>query len=245
MIAKTLISGFAWARRGAAPLAAAACLLWAGCTAHAAAIATWTFETSLPSATGTAAGPYSAEIGTGSATGMHASSATFNNVSGNGSSHSFSSNTWAIGDYYQFQVSTTGLQDIVVSWDQTSSNTGPRDFDLQYSTNGSSFTSFFSYQVLANGLTPNPAWNGTTSSAAYSYSQDLSAIAAIENAANVYLRLTATSLNPANPTSTFGAGGTDRVDNFSVSASPVPEPSMFVLAALGFVGLAVRGWRKR
>ena len=90
--------------------------------ASASVIADWTFETSQPAT----AGPFSPETGAGSATGSHAGAAVYSTPAGNGSSHSFSSNTWAVGDYYQYQVSTTGLDDISIQFDQTSSNTGPR-----------------------------------------------------------------------------------------------------------------------
>ena len=59
---------------------------------------------------------------------------------GNGSAHSFSSNVWAVGDYYQFQVSTLGQSQIGLVFDQTSSSTGPGNFKVQYSTNGTTFT---------------------------------------------------------------------------------------------------------
>ena len=62
---------------------------------------------------------------------------------------SFSSTAWSVGDYYQFQVSTLGDPNVALAWDQTSSTTGPRDFLLQYSTNGTTFTPFGSqYSVL-------------------------------------------------------------------------------------------------
>ena len=98
--------------------------------AYAAPLATWTFETTPPSGTGQANGPYLADsgllAGTSNANGFHASEATtWSNPSGNGSLESWSSNNWAIGDYYQFATSTTGFEDIIVTFDQTRSSTGP------------------------------------------------------------------------------------------------------------------------
>src|SRR5271165_4431061 len=85
-------------------------------------IADWTFETSQPAT----AGPFNPEVGAGSATGSHAGAAVYSTPAGNGSSHSFSANTWAVGDYYQYQVSTVGDSGtIYLSFDQTSSSTGP------------------------------------------------------------------------------------------------------------------------
>jgi hypothetical protein len=110
-------------------------------------ISQWTFETSLPAT----AGPYVAELGVspGSALGFHAGTATYSSPLGNGSSHSFSANTWAVNDYWQFSVSTLNYQNIVVSWDQVSSPTGPGTFELFWSTDDSSFTPLGSdYSVL-------------------------------------------------------------------------------------------------
>src|SRR5882724_206108 len=98
--------------------------------AQAQIAAQWTFESSFGSITGTSTtlGGLSPETGAGTASGVHASAATWSSPAGNGSAHSFSVNTWAVGDYFQFQTSTLGLNNILVSFDQTSSGTGPRDF---------------------------------------------------------------------------------------------------------------------
>lgn len=196
-------------------------------------LAKWTFETSIP----TTAGPLNPEIGAGSALGFHAGVATYSNPAGNGSAESFSANSWAVGDYFQFSLSTAGYAGIGLSFDQTSSNTGPRDYDLQYSTDGINFTAFVSYQVLANGASPNASWNGTTYQSAYTFNYDLSAITAIDNAANVYFRLANTSTVAANG-GVVAAAGANRVDNFTVSV--VPEPASATLLGLGFAALLIR-----
>jgi hypothetical protein len=198
-------------------------------------LANWTFETSAP----VTAGPFAPEVGSGTALGFHAGASTYSSPAGNGSPHSFSSNTWAIGDYYQFQVSTVGFSGIDVSWDQTSSNTGPKDFILKYSTDGMNYTSYGTYAVLANA-SPNPAWNASTSSTLYSYSLDLSSITSLNNASSDYFRLVDASTVSANG-GTVAAAGTDRVDNFAVTA--IPEPSTYALLA-GVAGLAMVLWRR-
>jgi hypothetical protein len=209
--------------------------------ANADTVAKWTFETSAP----LTAGPFSPEIGAGSAIGFHAGAATYSSPAGNGSAKSFSSNTWAVGDYYQFQVSTLGFNAVSLSWDQTSSNTGPKDFQLQYSTNGSTFTSFASYAVLANGGSPNASWNGTTPSSAYGFTFNLSSITSLNNQAAAYFRLRDNSTVSANG-GVVSSGGTDRIDNFTVSATPVPEPETYamLLAGLAVVGFIGRGRKK-
>lgn len=222
---------------------AAVCAVLIGTSAtaaRAATLAAWTFETSVPAT----AGPHAAEVGSGSATGFHSAATVYSNPVGNGSVESFSSTAWSVGDYYQFQISTTGFEDIQIGWDQASSNTGPRDFAVQFSTDGTNFTNFGSdYAVLANA-SPNPVWNSTTSSALYSFTRDLSSIGAIEDAAAVYFRLRNTTTVSAN-LGTVAATGTDRVDNFTVTGTAVvPEPSGIVLAGLGILG-AVFALRRR
>jgi hypothetical protein len=208
-------------------------------TAQADTLANWTFETTYASITGssTALSGIAADFGSGTASGSHASAATWSSPAGNGSSHSFSVNTWAVGDYFQFSVSTIGFQDIILSFDQASSNTGPRDYGLFYSVNGGSYTQLGgNYSVLANA-TPNPVWTSGTYQAVFSSSINLSSVTALDNAATVVFRLIDMSTTSANG-GTVAATGTDRVDNFTVSAAPVPEPSMLALGLVGgFAGL--------
>lgn len=196
-------------------------------------IAEWTFETSQP----TTAGPFAPETGSGSALGSHAGAATYSSPSGNGSAHSFSANTWAVNDYWQFETSTLGYQNVAVSYDQTSSSTGPGLYTLSYSTDGLTFTPFASsYAVLVNG-SPHAAWNMSTASSFYTFNYDLSSIIALNNANAIYFRIIDVSTTSAGG-GTVGATGADRVDNFKIVASPVPEPQGLI--ALGCGGLI--GW---
>ncbi len=199
-------------------------------------IAGWTFESSVP----TSAGPHAAEVGIGTATGFHASSSTvYSNPAGNGSTESFSSNNWSVGDYYQFQVSTLGFQDIMVSFDHTSSNTGPRDFSVQASTDGSTFGNLGNYAVLANA-SPNPVWSSSMPRSDI-YSFTFSGNTQIANQANVLFRLVAASTVSANG-GIVASAGTSRVDNFAVMATPVPEPETYamILAGLAVVAFGAR-----
>ncbi len=219
-------------------------LLLAAASTHAQVIAQWTFESTSSSITGTAVSlsGLAPETGTGSASGLHASASTaWSSPAGNGSSHSFSANNWAPGDYYQFQTSTLGFNNIQLSWDQTSSGTGPGKALLEWSTDGSTFTAVGSdYTILANAA-PNPTWSAGTAQPIYTMTEDLSSIAALNNQGTVYFRLVDDSTSSANG-GTVGTGGTDRVDNFTVS-SVVPEPSTIALACLGSLGLVL--WRRR
>lgn len=209
--------------------------------ANAAVLANWTFETSIP----LTSGPFAAEAGinaaSSNASGFHSSaSSAYSNPVGNGSAESFSSNFWSLGDYYQFTTSTLGYNSISIQWDQTSSNTGPRDFNLQYSTDGSTFTNLGGVLTVLANASPNPVWNSTTASALYTFGP-IAAPAALDNAATVYFRLAMASTVSANG-GTVATGGTDRVDNIIINGTLVPTPGS--LALLGLGGLVV-GRRRR
>lgn len=198
-------------------------------------ITLWTYETSVPALTDSASiSGIAPEVGSGQASGLHASALTdWSNPVGNGSLESFSANEWAIGDYYQFQTSTLGFQDILVSWDQTRSSTGPATWDFAYSLDGVNFTI-----ALDNYTAPVVAWSSTTPDVTLttSFSIDLSSVTALNNASDVYFRLVAESA----PSS---AAGTSRNDNFRVAV--VPEPSAYALGALALAAFFVLLRRKQ
>jgi hypothetical protein len=207
---------------------AAVAVSYAASSAMAGTIANWTFETSIP----LTAGPHAAEVGSGAATGVHAGAATYSSPAGNGSAHSFSSNTWAIGDYYQFTASSIGVSDLAIAWDETRSSTGPASFEVQYTTNGST------YQALPIALVPAyvvPAinWSAGTPDATgtTSFTRILQTIPGLNNDATIGFRLVATSA----PTS---AAGTNRVDNFRI-LSDVPEPCSLLLVLCGMAGFGL------
>ncbi len=208
--------------------------------AHAVTVVQWDFEgtTTPPDLTDSTTSPsVAASLGTGTALGVHAGAATdWSTPAGNGSANAFSSNTWAVGDYYQFSFSTLGFTDLLLSVDQIGSSTGPRDFSLGYSTDGVSFTPFASYS-----LTATPAWSSSTYQPVHTYSFDLSAITALDEQALVVIRLSNASTTSIGG-GTVAAGGTGRVDNFTVMATPVPEPGALalMLAGLGAVGFVAR-----
>ena len=213
-------------------------------SAKADILADWTFQSALSTnniigagltTNGTQSG-VQADIGTGTASASHATAGSVWSIpAGNGSTNSWSVNNWSVGDYFQFQVSTLTFQNINVSFDQTGSGTGPRDFGLFYSTDGTIFTQFgANYSVLANGAAPNASWNATTANSVYSFAFDLSAITALNNSSADYFRLVDMSTTSTSG-GTVGTAGTDRVDNFMVST--VPEPTTLALTGMGLMAL--------
>lgn len=215
------------------------CGLLAGASLSSAqTIAQWTFEGTAITATTAASFTYgSPETGSGTASGVHASASTaWSSPAGDGSAHSLSANGWAVGDYYQFQTTTLGYTGIQLDWDQTSSGTGPGKGLLQWSTDGSTFHNFGSdYSILVNG-SPNIAWSSGTYQPAFHYTVDLSTVSELNNASSVYFRLADDATTSANG-GTVASGGTDRIDNFTVSVAPVPEPGSVALLGLGLAGM--------
>ena len=186
-------------------------------------IAQWTFESPNTPAGATGAvypNAIAPAIGSGNAGGVHTSPSTvWSTPAGNGSPASFSSNNWSLGNYYQFSSGTAGFTGISVAWDQTGSATGPRDFKLAYSTDGTNYTDFFTYSL------PNPAvsWSSSSTSLTTKFSSDLSSVTALDNQPNVYFRLIDNSATAIRG-DTVQTGGTGRVDNFTVRGNGDPAP---------------------
>jgi len=194
--------------------------------AWAEVLAEWTFETSVP----ITAGPHAAEGGVygGAATGFHAdSAAVYSNPVGNGSPESFSSNTWGAGDYYQFETSTSGYQGITIQWDQTRSSTGPGSFDLEYSTDG------VSYSTLVDDYTIDAiTWSSVTYNALSTFGP-VAGPAGLDDQATVLFRLTAQAPGSS-------AAGSNRVDDIIISGTLIPEPASLALLSLGALAAARR-----
>ncbi|MCQ8119862.1 PEP-CTERM sorting domain-containing protein [Methylomonas rosea] len=217
--------------------------------AEAAVITQWNFN-SNPADAATGTGSTSPSIGSGAAS-LLGTTATF--ASGDASGGSSDPATgddsgWNTSGYAaqgagnktrgtQYLVSTVGFDNIQISYDLRHSNTSSKYEQVQYTTDGSSWTDF----SLFSGATGDTWFNGR--------SVDLSSIAGVANNANFGFRVLAafapatSAYAASSPTGTYGTAGTWRFDMVTVSGTAVaavPVPGavwLFGSALLGFLGV--------
>ena len=198
-----------------------------------------TGTTYLPPNTPSAAGtPSAGELaGNSSAilSSVHGSAnTTYTSPAGNGSQYSFSSNNWAPGDYDQISLSTIGMTDLSLSWDQARTSTGPDEFTLRMSTNGIEFSDLHAYTVLQSGGGGAP---GTWSSTNYNglYTKTFSLPAAADHQTSLILRFVNTEALAS------AASGSSRIDNILVTGiTSIPEPASTLFCGLGFLAALFR-----
>jgi hypothetical protein len=217
-------------------LAAASLAICAAPQVQAATIAQWDIEgvTTPPDATNAVAGlAVLASTGTGTLSGVHANNQSdWTTPSGPASANSYSANTWTPGDFYHFTTSSLGFENLTVSFDATGSNTGPRDFEIAYSTDGITYTPFATYALI------NASWSADVAfvnPAAAHFDFDFSSIPVLDNAPVASFRLMQVGTVSIGG-GTVATAGTSRIDNITVAGSPIiPEPRTFTLAGLGLI----------
>lgn len=238
-------------------LAALSTLCLAPAGTAATVFTSWTFEGDV----------LTPATGSGTVSLVGGTTSTF--AAGSGGGRAFNTSTYAAQGTGSgergaaFMVSTVGFEDISFSYEHRSSGTASRWAQLDYTLDGSTWTTGFWNN--GGGISPHDAF--------YTFTIDLSSIAGADENPNFGVRIvsifspTAFDQNLALPdyaanaaymrsnadatytlgaglgTSDYGAGGTWRFDNVSFSGTAViPEPSH---AALLIVGLAACATRRR
>jgi MYXO-CTERM domain-containing protein len=139
-----------------------------------------------------------------------------------------------------FTTSTTGWENIVVSWDQRFSNTSSRFFELQYTldvTAGSpTWVTFGGTRESTGG---GDFWLNNNQA-------DLSGEAGVANNANFGFRIVSVfgpggAYVASSPTGTYAGTGTWRFDYVTVRGTEIPAPGSVALIGLGgLIGLRRR-----
>lgn len=213
-------------------------------------ITQWNFN-SIPADNNDATGTTTPSIGSGTASLRSTTSLFANGNAGNGSTDPTTTDDsgWGITTFpatgsdmtagVQFLIDTTGYESITVSYDVRHSNTSSRYQAVQYTLNGSSWTTATFFTAAAGD-----SWINNRS-------VNLSAIAGANNNPNFGIRIlsafqsTATGAGAnayvaATTGSTYVGSGNWRFDMVTVSGSVIPEPSAALLGGLGVLGLLRR-----
>lgn len=183
-------------------------------------LANWTFESATSTGSGTTSPTYRPEEGlqttTASASSVHASSSTYSLPAGNGSSQSFNGNNWATNDYFQFALSSLGYRNLKLKFDQTGSGTGPLQFKLAYSVNGTTFIDYANYDIPRANASSAIGWSSTSPNFNSTLNFDLSSVAQLANKTNLVFRLVQSGTTSLT-NGTVQSAGTSRVDNVEIS----------------------------
>ena len=124
----------------------------------------------------------------------------------------FYASSWTTGAYWQCDVATTGYSNITISsFSAKGSNTGPRDFKIQYSTNGTTWTdlSGATYALTASCATPG------------SYTLP----AACNGIADVGIRFVVTDAISVNG-GTLASGGTSYMGGLTITGTAAPTAAV-------------------
>jgi len=223
--------------------------------AQAVTVVQWTFEGDV----------LTPDIGTGTAENFGGT--TFSFAAGNGGGRGWNTTSYPAQSTgsgtagVQFAVPTVGYEGITINFDHRASGTASRWAQIEYTTDVSATIPVWTVAGNnAGGISPHDNF--------YSFSFDLSAVTAIDDNPNfafrivsifspqafnqnatisheadeAYMRANAQATYPPDAgvgTGNYGAAGTWRFDNVTVSAV-VPEPSTALLGGLGLLALLRR-----
>jgi hypothetical protein len=139
----------------------------------------------------------------------------------------------------QFNASTSGYQNITLTWDQRFSNTSANTVRLQYTTNGSTWTNFImtgaNTTLCAGSINSNGCFENNTGDVYRRIAVDFTSITAANNNPNFGVRMVAsyyqstTEFRQSNaPGSVANPAGTWRFDNITINGTlmTVPNPSV-------------------
>ncbi|WP_207493277.1 choice-of-anchor I family protein [Aridibaculum aurantiacum] len=204
-------------------------------------ITQWNFNSNPPDASNTT-GSTVASTGTGTISTIGGATAAFSSGSANGgSSDPGSDNTgWNISGFpaqgaanktagIQFSASTVGHQNIVVMFDLRHSNTAPRHFSVQYTTDVNASPVVWT-EFTVDSTTAGDTWVNKRT-------YDMSSISALANNANAGFRVVAafrpatSTYIPSTLTSNYATTGTWRFDMITIKDTTYPA-----LGAVSFVG---------
>ncbi|MGL4511782.1 MAG: hypothetical protein ACRCT8_01715 [Lacipirellulaceae bacterium] len=149
----------------------------------------------------------------------------------------------------RFNVSTAGVTGVVVSMDLFATDGSPRHAQFQYTTDGTTFTSFG----------PLLDFNATSDAWANGIVRDLSSVAAVDNnpafgfrVVSAFSPVAFTNASGSQAANTAfqrtdagtgvytGGAGNYRFDVVTVSGEVIPEPSTAAVAAMGLLTLVAR-----
>ena len=215
-------------------------LIFAGaCACRAALIAGWDFNTQTSGTT--APTPISTDHGSGSlnlsqlanssdaAIGSGGTSVNEfgTDLAGNDLIVTAGTGTRENGKSIIYSLSTSGYENIILTYATTASGTGFNSQQWSYSTDGTDYTPF----TTITGM-------GATYSATGVETVDFSSATAVNNDATVYFELTLSGAS--------NGGGTDHFDNFQFNATPIPEPTEWgTIAGAGLLAVCgLRVWRQ-
>lgn len=140
---------------------------------------------------------------------------------GNGSTDSWSFTNWSTGvldvnDYFQFRVDMTNYGHLKLGFGERRSNTGIRDFEVHYSTDGTNFT-------LLPGTATNVPDNANFRTHSWEFPYNSPTDIAIRGQSTVYFRVYGYTSE--------SAAGTWRIDDVTVAA--VTNPTAVTLSQTG------------
>ncbi|MEK6904729.1 MAG: putative S-layer protein, partial [Nanoarchaeota archaeon] len=162
--------------------------------ASAATLANWNFEDSN----------LIVDSGTGTLTLSDNRTATFPAGNAPSTVAAMSSTGWDVANrYIELDLSTVGFENLILRFDEQRSATGPTAFQIQYSSDGTTFTNLGSTTSTITTFTANPM-----------HTFDFSAVTAIDNNINTEFRI----LVPTGSTASDSAG-TFRIDNLLVEGT--------------------------